>query len=91
MYIIGSSEPPSSNFLRVSSVPVGWLVAIGLLVLAGEVTALVLLILNIVMRKNKYASMIIHYLVSLIQTTEAPNNIFIVKQNMFKRGSYLWI
>ena len=68
MYIIGSSEPPSSNFLRVSSIPVGWLVAIGLLVLAGEVTALVLLILNIVMRNNKYASMIIIILFGVIDT-----------------------
>ena len=52
MYL-GSRDPPSSNFLRISFVPLWGLIIIGLLVLVGQVTALVLLVLNIVLRKYK--------------------------------------
>lgn len=53
LFYAGSRVAPSSNFLRVSFVPLEWLVCIALLVLIGEVIAVVLLILNIAMRKNK--------------------------------------
>ena len=40
--------------MQVSSVPLGWLVSIALLVLLGEAIAVVLLVLNIAMRKIKW-------------------------------------
>ena len=53
LFTVGSSVPPSSNFLQVSYLSVGVLVSIGVLVLIGEVVAVVLLILNIAMRKER--------------------------------------
>ena len=40
--------------MQVSSVPLGWLISIALLVLLGEAIAVVLLVLNIAMRKIKW-------------------------------------
>ena len=52
--------PPSSNFLSVSYVSVEGLVGIGMLVLIAEVIAVALLVLNIVMRKNRYVALVLY-------------------------------
>ena len=50
----GSFSPPDSHFLEASSVSIGWLVVRGVIVLLGLVLASLLLVFNIVWRKNKY-------------------------------------
>ena len=55
MYV-GSYKPPSSHFLERSFISIGELVFIGVAVLIGITATLVILIFNIVLRKNRYDS-----------------------------------
>ena len=48
----GSSEPPSSRLLHTEGISVGGLVAMGVVVLTGIVLAILLLIFNVIWRKN---------------------------------------
>ena len=54
LLLTGSSSPPSSRFLEVVFIPIGGLVTIGMLVLSGQVAAILLVVFNVLWRRHKY-------------------------------------